>query len=236
MMKGLIKIMTSKNELVKIMDISKEFKGKSIFSNINLSISEGDIIGFLGLNGQGKTTLIKCLLGLTSIDSGNISIVLDKKKEFGVMLQEVAVPQNVRVEEVIQLVRHFSDQPMDLESILYIANLSDKRTKITQTLSGGEKRRVQFAAAIANNPKFLILDEPTVGMDLISKENFWKEMKDFALKEQRAILLVSHDLEEVEEVANRIVILHNQKIRIDCQITELNQSVKEKFREVIQND
>lgn len=139
-MKGLIKIMTSKNELVKIMGISKEFKGKSVFSNVNLSISEGDIIGFLGLNGQGKTTLIKCLLGLTSIDSGNIRIVLDKKKEFGVMLQEIAVPQNVRVEEVIQLVRHFSDQPMDLESILYIANLSDKRTKITQTLSGGEKK------------------------------------------------------------------------------------------------
>ena len=223
-------------ELVYLNGVSKSFSRKTILEDVTLHIYEGDIIGLLGLNGQGKTTLIRCLLNLIPVDRGKIDFRVNMNKELGVMLQEVAIPENVTVEELIELIRNFSPNSLPLDKVFELSSLHDKRYKLTQTLSGGEKRRLQFALAIANDPKFLVLDEPTVGMDFVSKENFWREMKKFTQERKRAILLVSHDLEEVEEVTNRIIILNNHQIQVDCDVRDLEDGVKRTFRKVVYDE
>lgn len=207
--------------LISINNINKSFGTKKILNDISFDISKKDIVGLIGLNGAGKSTLISIILGLIAPDSGSIS--LNSSLVIGSMQQEVNLPEYIKVFELIQMITKFSKNPKTVNEILDITNLQPLKNTICTKLSGGQKRQLQFALAIANNPNLLILDEPTVGMDFITKKNFFKYLNN--ISNNISIILTSHDLTEFQEFCNRIIILNDSKIIYDKKSNEVSDSL-----------
>lgn len=218
--------MTKVNNVFEISNITKSFKNKQILKGVDLIVNRGDIIGLLGLNGEGKSTLIKIILGILSQDYGEVKRNFDIKSDVGVMLQEISMPEKMKVYEWLDMVKCFSTNSKSVESVLDSVNLRTVRNKYCDSLSGGQQRRVQFATAIINNPKVLILDEPTVGMDVVSKKAFWETLNTFSFSKDLTIILISHDMEEVAEFCNRVLILSKGLLVSDSKMTDIQDRIE----------
>lgn len=218
--------MAKVNNVLEISNITKSFKNKQILKGVDLIVNRGDIIGLLGLNGEGKSTLIKIILGILSQDYGEVKRNFDIKSDVGVMLQEISMPEKMKVYEWLDMVKCFSTNSKSVESVLDSVNLRTVRNKYCDSLSGGQQRRVQFATAIINNPKVLILDEPTVGMDVVSKKAFWETLNTFSFSKDLTIILISHDMEEVAEFCNRVLILSKGLLVSDSKITDIQDRIE----------
>lgn len=218
--------MAKVNNVFEISNITKSFKNKQILKGVDLIVNRGDIIGLLGLNGEGKSTLIKIILGILSQDYGEVKRNFDIKSDVGVMLQEISMPEKMKVYEWLDMVKCFSTNSKSVESVLDSVNLRTVRNKYCDSLSGGQQRRVQFATAIINNPKVLILDEPTVGMDVVSKKAFWETLNTFSFSKDLTIILISHDMEEVAEFCNRVLILSKGLLVSDSKMTDIQDIIE----------
>lgn len=218
--------MAKVNNVFEISNITKSFKNKQILKGVDLIVNRGDIIGLLGLNGEGKSTLIKIILGILSQDYGEVKRNFDIKSDVGVMLQEISMPEKMKVYEWLDMVKCFSTNSKSVESVLDSVNLRTVRNKYCDSLSGGQQRRVQFATAIINNPKVLILDEPTVGMDVVSKKAFWETLNTFSFSKDLTIILISHDMEEVAEFCNRVLILSKGLLVSDSKMTYIQDRIE----------
>lgn len=218
--------MAKVNNVFEISNITKSFKNKQILKGVDLIVNRGDIIGLLGLNGEGKSTLIKIILGILSQDYGEVKRNFDIKSDVGVMLQEISMPEKMKVYEWLDMVKCFSTNSKSVESVLDSVNLRTVRNKYCDSLSGGQQRRVQFATAIINNPKVLILDEPTVGMDVVSKKAFWETLNTFSFSKDLTIILISHDMEEVAEFCNRVLILSKGLLVSDSKMTDIHDRIE----------
>lgn len=216
------------NNVFEISNITKSFKNKQILKGIDLVVNKGDIIGLLGLNGEGKSTLIKIILGILSQDSGEVKRNFEIKSDVGVMLQEISMPEKMKVYEWLDMVKRFSTNSKSVESVLDSVNLRTVKNKYCDSLSGGQQRRVQFATAIINNPKVLILDEPTVGMDVVSKKAFWETLNTFSFSKDLTIILISHDMEEVSEFCNRVLILSKGLLVSDSKMTNVQDKIEKR--------
>lgn len=216
------------NNVFEISNITKSFKNKQILKGVDLVVNKGDIIGLLGLNGEGKSTLIKIILGILSQDSGEVKRNFEIKSDVGVMLQEISMPEKMKVYEWLDMVKRFSTNSKSVESVLDSVNLRTVKNKYCDSLSGGQQRRVQFATAIINNPKVLILDEPTVGMDVVSKKAFWETLNTFSFSKDLTIILISHDMEEVSEFCNRVLILSKGLLVSDSKITNVQDKIEKR--------
>lgn len=218
--------MAKVNNVFEISNITKSFKNKQILKGVDLIVNRGDIIGLLGLNGEGKSTLIKIILGILSQDYGEVKRNFDIKSDVGVMLQEISMPEKMKVYEWLDMVKCFSTNSKSVESVLDSVNLRTVRNKYCDSLSGGQQRRVQFATAIINNPKVLILNEPTVGMDVVSKKAFWETLNTFSVSKDLTIILISHDMEEVAEFCNRVLILSKGLLVSDSKMTDIQDRIE----------
>lgn len=218
--------MAKVNNVFEISNITKSFKNKQILKGVDLIVNRGDIIGLLGLNGEGKSTLIKIILGILSQDYGEVKRNFDIKSDVGVMLQEISMPEKMKVYEWLDMVKCFSTNSKSVESVLDSVNLRTVRNKYCDSLSGGQQRRVQFATAIINNPKVLILDEPTVGIDVVSKKAFWETLNTFSFSKDLTIILISHDMEEVAEFCNRVLILSKGLLVSDSKMTDIQDRIE----------
>lgn len=218
--------MAKVNNVFEISNITKSFKNKQILKGVDLIVNRGDIIGLLGLNGEGKSTLIKIILGILSQDYGEVKRNFDIKSDVGVMLQEISMPEKMKVYEWLDMVKCFSTNSKSVESVLDSVNLRTVRNKYCDSLSGGQQRRVQFATAIINNPKVLILDEPTVGMDVVSKKAFWETLNTFSFSKDLTIILISHYMEEVAEFCNRVLILSKGLLVSDSKMTDIQDRIE----------
>lgn len=218
--------MAKVNNVFEISNITKSFKNKQILKGVDLIVNRGDIIGLLGLNGEGKSTLIKIILGILSQDYGEVKRNFDIKSDVGVMLQEISMPEKMKVYEWLDMVKCFSTNSKSVESVLDSVNLRTVRNKYCDSLSGGQQRRVQFATAIINNPKVLILDEPTVGMDVVSKKAFWETLNTFSFSKDLTIILISHDMEEVAEFCTRVLILSKGLLVSDSKMTDIQDRIE----------
>lgn len=218
--------MAKVNNVFEISNITKSFKNKQILKGVDLIVNRGDIIGLLGLNGEGKSTLIKIILGILSQDYGEVKRNFDIKSDVGVMLQEISMSEKMKVYEWLDMVKCFSTNSKSVESVLDSVNLRTVRNKYCDSLSVGQQRRVQFATAIINNPKVLILDEPTVGMDVVSKKAFWETLNTFSFSKDLTIILISHDMEEVAEFCNRVLILSKGLLVSDSKMTDIQDRIE----------
>ena len=203
--------------IASIQSVSKRFDQISALNNLDLQLKSGEVLGILGPNGAGKTTLINLLLGKLSLTTGNICIFgfppgdIKAKRLCGAMLQVASLPETLTIKEHIQLFQSYYASPMDYQQVINYAGLHLIQNKLSKSLSGGQTQRLLFALAICGNPKLLFLDEPSVGMDIESRQNLWLAIK--ALRDQgTSIVLTTHYLEEADKLSDRIVMLNNGRI------------------------
>jgi ABC-2 type transport system ATP-binding protein len=213
------------NPLLEVQNLDKSFGDKKILKRLNLSLNAGDILGLVGKSGCGKSTLLKILVGYYSADSGKI---LYKNKDItknfsaiksavGYTTQENSFYDKLTVyENMIYYAKLFNTKAKNLKQhiydILHSVQLFDARDKLAETISGGMKRRLDFAISIVHNPEIIILDEPTTGLDPILVDQFWKIVLDIAKQGDKAIIISSHLLDEIQRYCNRVAIMKDGKI------------------------
>lgn len=213
---------------LEVRNINKKYKNKVILNDINFSIQSGEIVALIGKNGAGKSTLINIITKLIQQDSGQSKIFEKEKFDrnlIGVMMQENISLDRITVKEIIKLTRTYYRNPMSYQAILALSELQNYTNHPMDKLSGGQKRKLQFALTLAGNPDLIFLDEPTVGMDAESRTKFWKHIDELK-KQGKTFLITSHYLEELEKVANRFIFLHNQKIIFDGSLNEMGKQLK----------
>lgn len=198
--------------MIRITGLTKSFDRRVVLDDISLSFERGRVTGVLGPNASGKTTLIKCLLGLVNADAGSIlfddeSVVGEwrYRRKIGYMPQIARFPDNLTVDELFAMLKDVRRRGTDLDIELYARyDLGGIGKQRLGTLSGGTRQKINAAIAFLFSPSLLVLDEPTVGLDPVSTTVF----KDKVRKERdggRTVILSSHLVSEVEELADRIV-------------------------------
>ena len=210
------------NTILKCENLNKKFGKKQILKNVSLEVNEGDILGFIGPNGAGKTTTIKMILGLQSIDSGNVYINnYNIKKEYEKAIEKVgAIVENPDLYmyltgyENLKLIQNLYKN-VSKERIIEVVKLVKLNTRINDKVSKyslGMRQRLGIAAALINKPNLLILDEPTNGLDPEGIKELRDILKKLAQKENVGIIISSHNLSELESFCNKIVIIKNGEI------------------------
>ena len=213
---------------LEVKHINKKYKNKVVLNDINFSIQSGEIVALIGKNGAGKSTLINIITKLIQQDSGQSKIFEKEKFDrnlIGVMMQENISLDRITVKEIIKLTRTYYRNPMSYQAILALSELQNYTNHPMDKLSGGQKRKLQFALTLAGNPDLIFLDEPTVGMDAESRTKFWERIDELK-KQGKTFLITSHYLEELEKVANRFIFLHNQRIIFDGSLAEMGKKIK----------
>lgn len=220
--------------MITVEDVSKTIKGKTILSNISFEIATGDCLALIGPNGAGKTTLMSCLLGDLKISKG--SILLNNlsprnrhlKEMIAVLPQENVLPQKLKVCELIDFFKSVAATPLSDREINQMLLFSDEqKEQLTEKLSGGQKRLLQFVLCLISQPKILFLDEPTAAMDTSTRQHFWKIIQ--SLKEKGVtIFYSSHYIEEVEHTAECILVLHRGKLLRDTTPFAMREAEHEK--------
>ena len=193
-------------------ELSRFFGDKCALNAINLSIPAQGITALLGANGAGKTTLINCALGLCQPSSGSLSILggrpgqLETKQQLGVMLQDADLPDLLSAREHIELFRSYYPYALRTDEVIKQCDLTEFADKRYKQLSGGQKRRVQFALAILGRPKLVFLDEPTTGLDIDARRVLWNTIRELR-DNGTVIVLTTHYLEEADALADHIVVI-----------------------------
>jgi ABC-2 type transport system ATP-binding protein len=219
--------------IIALEHVSKEYKGKLAVDNLSLTIEEGSVVALLGPNGAGKTTTVSMTLGLLQPTKGEIRLLGGKPQDrnvrdrMGAMLQDVNVIEGLTVLETIDLFRNYYSKPMSLQKLLQLSGLEPEKTKRASSLSGGQKRRLGFALALAGDPTLLFLDEPTVGMDITARQQFWETVRGMAAS-GRTIILTTHYLEEADGIADRIVVINKGKLIADGSSAAIKASTNQK--------
>ncbi|MFD1708789.1 ABC transporter ATP-binding protein [Siminovitchia sediminis] len=228
--------------VVEIDRLTKVFRQKKAVDDVSFSIRKGEITAILGPNGAGKTTTMLMMLGLLKPTEGKVLLFQQHPKErfvrenLGVMLQEVSLMDAIKVKELIQLFRSYYPQPMGLDQLVTLTGLSEEDlNRRTEKLSGGQKRRVAFALALAGNPELLFFDEPTVGMDNTSRRLFWKTVRGFA-RQGKTIIFTTHYLQEADEYADRIILFKEGKVAADGTPDTIKKELTRQFVSFISPD
>lgn len=218
-------------------NINKSFGKLKVLQNINVSFEEGQSVAIIGPNGSGKTTLIKSLLGMVVPDSGNIFFEAKStqndfhyRSQIGYMPQIGHYPPNLKISQLITMmidIRLGKEKAKKLDEELIDAfQLKNIYEKTLGTLSGGTKQKVSAALAFLFNPKVLILDEPTAGLDPLSSEI----LKDKILQENQAgklILITSHIMSDLEELASHILYLQDGQVQFFKELESLKVEIGE---------
>ena len=215
--------------ILKTTNIVKAYKGRKVVDNVNIKVSQGEIVGLLGPNGAGKTTcfymmvgLIKADLGLILLNDENIShkpMYERAKLGIGYLAQEASVFRKLTVEDNIKAVLEIGslsklDQNKKLEELIEEFSLQKVRKNRGDLLSGGERRRTEIARALATDPKFLLLDEPFAGVDPIAVEEIQKII--FQLKNKNiGVLITDHNVQETLAITDRTYLMFEGSILKD---------------------
>ncbi|GAB6065220.1 hypothetical protein JCM9492_03120 [Aquifex pyrophilus] len=223
-------------EKIKVKNLSKRFGKVTVLKNVNLEIKKGEITAILGPNAAGKTTLLKCILGLVIptegevyVDGKSIRESEEYKAKVGYMPQEPSFPQNLTPKDVISLVGKLKGKKTGeyYEYLVKLFKLSEHMEKPIGNLSGGTKQKVNALVALSFNPDILILDEPTVGLDPVASTKM--KMEIMRMKSNgKTIVLTSHIMSEVEALADRVVLLIDGVIRINSTVEEIKRKTKSK--------
>jgi ABC-2 type transport system ATP-binding protein len=193
---------------------------------IDVSIAPGETVALLGPNGAGKSTTIDMLLGLITPDAGAVSVFGRTPRDavdaglVGGMLQTGALIRDLAVRELIVLAASLYPNPLDADEVIELTGLAQAANQRTQKLSGGQTQRVRFAIALVANPELLVLDEPTVAMDVEGRRDFWVTMREYASR-GKTVLFATHYLEEADANADRAVMMASGRIVADGPTTEI---------------
>ena len=211
---------------IELHDLAKSYGPIEAVRGIDVSISPGETVALLGPNGAGKSTTIDMLLGLTRPDRGTVEVfgappqAAVSRGAIGAMLQTGALIRDLSVKELIIMVASLYPRPLGVDETIELTRIADIAHQRTQKLSGGQTQRVRFAIALVTNPDLLVLDEPTVAMDVESRHAFWATMREFASR-GKTVLFATHYLEEADDFADRVVLMAAGTVVADGPPTEI---------------
>ena len=187
-------------------------------------------MALLGPNGAGKSTTIDMILGLTRPDGGSVSVFGVSPAEavragrIGGMLQTASPPDYLRVRELVALVASYYPDPLPVDEVLRLTGADQFADQWTTKLSGGQAQRARFAAALVGNPDLMMLDEPTAGIDVEGRREFWQAMRHFT-ESGKTVLFATHYLDEADDYADRIILVAHGQVVADGPATEIKAKV-----------
>ena len=199
---------------VEVVDLRKSYGPVHAVRGISFEVAEGEVFAMLGPNGAGKTTTVEILEGFRKRDGGRVSVLgFDPasgdrrlKEQIGIVLQTTGVDPYLTVAETVDMFRGYYPKPRTRDDVIRLVGLEDKASTRVTRLSGGQKRRLDVAIALAGDPTVLFLDEPTTGFDPGARRNAWEVIKGLAGL-GKTIFLTSHAMDEVQYLADRVVII-----------------------------
>jgi ABC-2 type transport system ATP-binding protein len=197
---------------------------------VDIDIAPGETVALLGPNGAGKSTTIDMLLGLSTPDAGDVRVFgmtpadAVRRGAIGGMLQTGAVIGELTVRELVATMASLYPMPLDVDETLELAGIADLGRRMTNRLSGGQTQRVRFAVAMVSNPDLLVLDEPTVAMDVEARVQFWQTMRRFT-EGGKTVLFATHYLEEADANADRIILMARGQVVADGPATQIKATV-----------
>jgi ABC-2 type transport system ATP-binding protein len=197
---------------------------------VDITITRGETVALLGPNGAGKSTTIDMLLGLSRPDAGRVSVFGRSPADaisagaVGGMLQTGALIRDLTVRELVHMMASLYPDPLDVDEVLELAGLREAAGQRTQKLSGGQSQRARFAVALVSNPELLVLDEPTVALDVEGRHAFWTTMRAFATR-GKTVVFATHYLEEADAYADRAVLMAHGLVVADGPTNEIKAMV-----------
>jgi len=204
---------------VEVEGLTKSYDAVQAVRGISFEVAEGEVFALLGPNGAGKTTTVEIMEGFRRRDGGRISVLGfdpasgDKrlKEQMGIVLQTSGVDEYLTVAETVDMFRGYYPKPRARDEVIRLVGLEDKTgTRVTK-LSGGQRRRLDVAIALAGDPRVLFLDEPTTGFDPAARRHAWDTIRDLRSL-GKSILLTTHYIEEAQQLADRVAILRSGEI------------------------
>ncbi|WP_297507868.1 ABC transporter ATP-binding protein [uncultured Caulobacter sp.] len=211
---------TSSEPVALLRQVVKRRGATLALNGLDLTIRPGQCVALLGPNGAGKSTSVALLTGRLRPDGGDAFLfgedprALAARGRMGVMLQDAGLPRTLTVREQVELFRGYYTAPRPLDEAIRLAGLEGLERRRCGALSGGQQRRVQFALALAGRPDFLVLDEPTTGMDIDARRGLWTAVRA-EIARGCAVLLTTHHLDEAEALADRIVVIDHGRVIAD---------------------
>ncbi len=202
--------------MIRIKGIEKSYGNKRVLKEVDLEINKGDLVALIGKNGAGKTTLIDIICKLKKQDQGMVEYSFNEKdiyKYIGVQTQSSEFDERFKVKEVIELWKDiYGNLCGNVEELIEILDLTEVMNQKIKSLSGGQKQKLSILISLIHQPKLLILDELTTGLDAFSRAEIQKLIKKLNKEQNRTILMVSHYMDEVETICNKVFVLKDGKI------------------------
>jgi ABC-2 type transport system ATP-binding protein len=213
---------------VRVRGLRKSYGTRNVLRGVDLSVRKGELLALLGPNGAGKTTTIEILAGFRTRDGGTVSVLgvdpagqpPELRRRIGIVLQECGFPREFTVSELVDAQRSYYPTSRPRGELLEIAELSRVRDVQVQRLSGGQRRRLDLALALAGDPELIFLDEPTTGYDLEAREASWQTIRRL-VGLGKTVLLTTHHLDEAEKLADRVAILVDGRIAAADPVADL---------------
>jgi ABC-2 type transport system ATP-binding protein len=219
---------------VRLTGLTKSFKSPQgpvhAVRGIDLTIDVGETVALLGPNGAGKSTTIDMILGLLKPDAGSIELFGRSPADaiaagsVGGMLQVGGVIGDLNVRELLEMMASLYPNPLRVDEVVELTRIQDLIGRKTTKLSGGQTQRLRFAVALISNPDLLLLDEPTVAMDVEARRQFWTTMRQFATR-GKTVVFATHYLEEADAYADRIILMSHGRVVADGPATEIKATV-----------
>lgn len=217
----------SQDVVISVRGLTVSYGNHVAVDDVSFNVLQGECFALLGTNGAGKTTIIETLQGHLVPDSGGVSVFGNNPRNLravrpriGIMLQENGVALELTVRETVRLLGSLSGREDDVDRVLGSAGLTARASTRVAQLSGGERRRLDFASAVWGAPELVFLDEPTTGLDVEGRHELWS-MVDELRRNGTTIVLITHYLEEVKERADHVVLMHRGRIHAQGRVADL---------------
>ena len=224
--------------IVSAHNLSKRFGTTVALDNVNLDIQPGRIVGLVGPNGAGKTTALKAILGLAEFEGELRVLGLDPRKDRNELMQQVCfiadvavLPRWITVEEVVDFVGGIHPRFSREKCLAFLAKTKMKKTQRVRELSKGMIVQLHLAIVMAIDAKLLVLDEPTLGLDILYRKDFYQNLLNDYFDEEKTIIVTTHQIEEIEHILTDLLFIRDGKIVLDATMDQIS----ERFSEVMVN-
>lgn len=204
--------------IVEVQNLKKAYGTNQVLRGIDFQAQAGEIIGVIGKNGAGKSTFLEILMTIKEFDAGHV-VLFQKdiqknnleviRKQISVVLQPTQFYKTLKVEELLKLFKSYYQSTVDIHRIMKDFQLEPHRKKYFDKLSGGWKQIVSLAIAFLSDPKLLILDEPTTGLDPHMRNMLWNYITDYNTRTGGTVILTTHNMEEIEMYCDKVMLINN---------------------------